>query len=411
MKGFRYISVGVLVALFASFPTYAQLQPTVEVVRKVADYIAKNTTYTFVDVKTNVKYSTVKELPTTANVKTESIYNKWEYSNGVMALGMMELSKTLKDTTYQNYVGRNFKFVFDNVAYFEKQYTSNPKAEFYNFIRMDRLDDMGALSAALTQYNATKSDAAYTAYLKKSIYFITNGQTRLKDATLCRPAPRKMTIWADDLYMSVPFLALYGKTTNQPKYVEDAITQVVNFNKYLFNAHSGLYFHNWYSEEESNGVAHWLRCNGWLAMAQVALLEQVDVNHPKRKALIKLLQRQIIGFARYQNTTGLWHQLIDKPDSYLETSGSAMFIYAVAKAVNEGWVPASYLPIAEDGWQGLIKKVTADGQLMDVCIGTGMRENIKFYYERPVKLNDFHGAGAFLLAGTEMIKAYQKLKR
>ena len=386
----------------------AQEQQSINTVKKMADYIMANTTYTFVDAKTKTRYSSVKSLPADAEVKAESVYNKWEYSNGVMAIGMMELAQTLKDTSYQNYVGRNFGFVFDNIGYFEKQYVANPRTEFYNYIRMGRLDDMGALSAALTRYNALHTDQRFTDYLAKSIRYISTGQTRLADGTLCREQPREMTLWADDLYMSVPFLAAYGKATRQPKYINDAVTQVINFNKYLFDECKGLYYHNWYSQEKSNGVAHWLRCNGWVAMAQAELIQQLDNEHPQRAELIGLLQRQIIGFARYQDTTGLWHQLIDKPDSYLETSGTAMFIYAVAKAVNEEWIPRTYLPVAEDGWQGLMKKVTPDGQLMDVCIGTGMRENIKFYYTRPTALNDFHGAGAFLLAGSEMIKAYRK---
>lgn len=406
MKRIKVITLLIFVFCF-SRTVSAQIQPTIDVAKNVADYIIKNTSYQFIDAKTKSVYQTTSGLPENASIKTVSIYNKWDYSNGVMAIGMMELGKTLNDTVYKNYVGKNFSFIFDNISYFEKQYQSNPKTEFYNLIRMNRLDDMGALSAALTKYNVSERHASYSAYLKKAIDYISTEQTRFKDGTLNRPEPREMTVWADDLYMSVPFLVAYGKSTNQKKYIDDAINQVVKYNGYLFNVHTGLYFHNWYSAEQSNGVAHWLRCNGWIAMAQVELIDGLDKGHPKRKELIKLLQRQIIGFARYQDTSGLWHQVIDKPDSYLETSGSAMFIYAVAKAINEGWIPSSYLGIADDGWRGLMKKVTPKGELEDVCIGTGMRENIKFYYDRPVKLNDYHGAGAFLLAASEMIKAYK----
>ncbi|RZM10000.1 MAG: glycosyl hydrolase [Pedobacter sp.] len=396
----------IFLLVMTGFPGFAQLKETTEITRRVANYIVKNTSYRFIDVKTKVDYTSLEGLAENADVKAQSIYNKWEYSNGVMAIGMMELTKTLNDSDYHHYVRKNFEFVFNHLSFFEKQYLVNPKTEFYNLIRMNRLDDMGALSAALTRFN--DNNTLFSSYLNKSINYITKTQLRLRDGTLCRPEPRSMTLWADDLYMSVPFLSSYGKINNARKYTDDAIRQVLNFNKYLFNAATGLYYHNWYSAEQSNGVAHWLRCNGWIAMAQVELLSQLDSTHPKRIELIGLLQRQIIGFARFQDTTGLWRQLIDKPDSYLETSGSAMFIYTVAKAVNEGWLPTSYLAIAEDGWKGLMKKVTTEGQLMDVCIGTGMRENLKFYYDRPTKLNDIHGAGAFLLAGSEMIKAYRR---
>ncbi|WP_159452606.1 glycoside hydrolase family 88 protein [Pedobacter nyackensis] len=108
--------------------------------------------------------------------------------------------------------------------------------------------------------------------------------------------------------------------------------------------------------------------------------------------------------------TGLWHQLLDKPDSYLETSVTAMYIYTVAHAVNEGWISPKYITIANEGWKGLATKITPDGQMQDVCIGTNMDEALKFYYTRPTELNDTHGLGAFLLAGTEMIKAEKNNK-
>jgi rhamnogalacturonyl hydrolase YesR len=261
------------------------------------------------------------------------------------------------------------------------------------------------MSAGLMDVNAMAHNAAYTAYLNRSADYISHKQLRFSDGTLCRPQPRYTTLWADDLFMSVPFLARMGKLTGDSRYFDDAIKQVENFNKYLYDPMTGLFIHNYYSDVEMNGVAHWGRANGWLAMAQVELLNNLPENHPKRQELIKLLLRQIVGYSRFQDQTGLWHQLLDKPDSYLETSVTAMFTYAVARAVNQGWINAKYLAIAKEGWRGLTSKITAQGELQDVCIGTNMEEDIKFYYTRPTELNDTHGIGAFLMAGDEMLKA------
>jgi unsaturated rhamnogalacturonyl hydrolase len=217
-----------------------------------------------------------------------------------------------------------------------------------------------------------------------------------------------MTLWADDLYMSVPFLARMGKITGDNKYFDDAILQVENFNKYLYDAGTGLYLHCYYTDVARQGVAHWGRCNGWLAMAQVELLNLLPANHPKRKHLLDLLTRQIAGFARYQDVSGLWHQVLDKNDSYLETSATAMFTYAVAKAVNEGWIAKTYISIAKDGWEGIASKIDAEGRISDICIGTGTSEAIRFYYNRPRPLNDTHGIGPVLLASSEMIRYEQK---
>jgi len=84
-----------------------------------------------------------------------------------------------------------------------------------------------------------------------------------------------------------------------------------------------------------------------------------------------------------------------------------MYIYAVARAVNEGWINKGYINVARQGWKSLAAKITADGQMPDICVGTGISEDLRFYYTRPVLLNDTHGLGAFLLAGTEMLR-YEK---
>jgi unsaturated rhamnogalacturonyl hydrolase len=399
----KFLSVLLLTACSAA--TFAQSN-TEEIVRRVADNIIKTTTFKFVNSKTGEKFDSTKGLAPSGDVKADSKYNKWMYVNGVLTTGMMQAAAVLNDKKYSDYSLHNFEFIFNSLPYFEEvRKDKSVKVEYGPYFSISNLDACGAMSAGLMDVYALDARKDYRTYLDRSVNYISNKQLRLADGTLCRPNPRKNTLWADDLYMSVPFLARIGKLTGDTKYFDDAIKQVENFNKYLYDSNTGLYWHNYYSDVEMNGVGHWGRANGWLAVAQTELLRNLPANHPKRAELIRLLLRQIVGFARYQDQSGLWHQLLDKPDSYLETSVTAMYTYAVARAVNEGWINAKYLAIAHEGWKGLTNKVTADGQLEDVCIGTNMDEDIKFYYTRPKELNDTHGLGAFLLAGTEMIKA------
>jgi unsaturated rhamnogalacturonyl hydrolase len=400
-----------LVAVAYSSLSFGQTVNNEEIVRRVADNILQNTTFKFVNSKTKEKYESTKGLAPNADIKADSKYNKWEYVNGVLAISMIQTAQVLNDKKYSDYSLRNFDFIFNNIGYFERLYkVKTPKIEYGPFFSMGNLDACGAMSAGLFDVDALANRKDYRAYLERSANYISNKQLRLPDGTLCRPQPRDKTIWADDLFMSVPFLARMGKLTGDAKYFDDAIKQVENFNKYLYDPASGLYWHNYYNDVEMNGVGHWGRANGWLAMAQVQLLNNLPENHPKRAELIRLLLRQIVGYARYQDQTGLWHQLLDKPDSYLESSVTAMYTYAVAHAVNEGWINKKYISIANEGWRGLTSKVTADGQLQDVCVGTNMDEAIKFYYTRPTELNDTHGLGPFLMAGTEMIR-YEKANK
>jgi rhamnogalacturonyl hydrolase YesR len=140
-------------------------------------------------------------------------------------------------------------------------------------------------------------------------------------------------------------------------------------------------------------------------MAQVHLMNFLPADHPKRDDLIKNLERQILGIAKYQNGKGLWYQLLDRSDSYTESSCTAMFVYSIARAVNEGWIDNRYGSIAIRGWEGLKEhKITHDGQVKDICVGTGIQDDLVFYYRRPARTNETHGLGAVIDAGIEVMR-------
>jgi unsaturated rhamnogalacturonyl hydrolase len=80
-----------------------------------------------------------------------------------------------------------------------------------------------------------------------------------------------------------------------------------------------------------------------------------------------------------------------------------MFTYAIVRAVKKGYIEKRYLSIAEKGWEGIVSKIHVDGQVEGVCTGTGVSDNLVDYYNRPTPLNDVHGIGAVLLAGSEII--------
>ena len=389
---------------------FAQENNPEELVRKVADHILQATSFRFVNTKSGEKYETTKGLAPSPDIKAESKFNKWQYVNGVLTVGMMQTAAVLKDPKYSDYSRKNYDLIFNNLDYFKKQYDGGTTSvEYRPVLKIGSLDDCGSMAAGLLEVYAFDKKTYYLDYLRRVGDYILNKQVKFPDGTLARNGPRKMTLWADDLYMSVPFLAHMGRMTGDNAYFDFAIKQIGSFNHYIYDSSSALYFHAYYNDENINGVAHWGRCNGWVALAQVALLDQLPADHPKRPELQKMLLRQIVGFSRYQDTTGMWHQLLDKPDAYLESSVTAMFVYTVAHAVNKGWISPHYLSIALNGWEGLARKVTADGELQDICIGTNIEENIRYYYTRPRETNDTHGLGAFLLAGTELILAKDKM--
>jgi len=377
------------------------------VLKNVAGNVMQNTSFKIVNAKTGETFSESNRLPVEAGYRVESPYNQWRYWNGVMNIAYVELGAVLNDRQYVEYAKKNVSFAFDHDAYFQKCYDANISTGMEQKYRMHLLDDCGAMGAGvLAVHNIDRQDR-YRKYLDKAADYIMNKEKRLKDGTFCRAVPKPMTVWGDDLYMSVPFLARMGALTGDQKYFDEAARQVILFHKHLWNPYTQLYYHGWYDEIQQNGVAHWGRCNGWIIMAQVELLEQLPVNHPKRQELIGLLTRQIVGLARYQHASGLWHQLVDKENSYLETSSTAMYTFAIAKAVNKGWLDPMYGYVAAQGWEGLVSRILADGQIQGICMGTGLSPHTAYYYNRPTPLTDTHGIGAILLAGTEMLKLYR----
>lgn len=276
-------------------------QESFQSIYQVADHIIESTSFKLVNSETGELYTSTDNLELSPVFKIESPYNEWKYWNGVLALGMIELGKVSGNAKYIEYASDNYNFIFDNLDYFEKQYEKNyKKSSFYLYFRMSRLDDCGAMATGLYEVYKTDPRNEFLNYFERVADFIENEEVRMEDKTIVRPKPRKMTLWADDLYMSVPFLVRMAQLSGEQKYLEDAITQVKNFNKYLYNEENQLYFHSWYSDNNQNGVAHWGRCNGWVLMAQVELLNYLPENHPDKEYLIDILEDHIVGLSRHQ---------------------------------------------------------------------------------------------------------------
>ncbi len=377
----------------------------------VADAVLKDAAFNFVDKKTGNKYSATTEIPLDAELKPVSEYNDWRYWNGVLNLAMIDLADQLKESKYRDFVKKNLEFSFNNYKYFEEKYSNQGKWNypFGQLFILEELDDCGAMGAGLIEIYKLDKQERYKEYIDKAANHILKKQARLNEGTLVRKFPHKYTLWADDLYMGISFLCRMGELTGEKKYFDDAAKQVINFHKYLFNTNYGLMYHCWYSDEQRPGVAFWGRANGWAMLAQIDLLERLPANHPKRNELIRLLKKHIVGISRYQSSSGLWHQLLDKVDSYLETSCSAMFTYSIAHAVNKGLIDKRYLPIALKGWEGVMTKINSNGDVEGVCTGTGTSDELIHYYTRPAPINDVHGIGAVLLAGVAILKSLQNI--
>lgn len=332
------------------------------------------------------------------------------YEWGALYGAMLQASDATGDERFRRYAITRLQAIADLAPYFQQVAERAGRAAektlaFRSVIRPRNLDDAGSMAASFIKAERAGLLRNARPLIDRYLRHITSVQFRLSDGTLARNRPMPRTLWLDDLYMSVPALAQMALLTGEDSYFDEALLQLKQFSSRLFNPSKGLYFHGWVEDMEVHPEYHWARCNGWALLATTELLDALPETYPGREDALALLQRHIRGLAERQSGQGRWHQLLDRNDSYQETSASAIFVYCIARAINRGWVdPLAYGPMAKLGWNALTAQVNEAGQVTGSCVGSGLAFDPMFYYYRPTSPFAAHGYGPTLLAGSEMIR-------
>ena len=394
-----------------------------ETAMKIADRIVASTSYDFKDTKTGKVFKSVKDMPLSMDIKVNSKYNNWHYTNGVTNIAMLELADKTGRKDYERYVVRNMDFVFNegNLAFFRRQYDKAlkdggwyavRKLSWHMIFRGKRLDDNGPMGASLIDLQMRHPDKAFLDYINTTDEHLRKAEPRLADGTIARLWPHVNTIWADDAFMAVSFLSRMGQLTGDNAYFDDAARQIISYDKHLWCPEKRIYYHCWHTDNGEHGVAHWSRANGWMFMAQADLLARMPESHPLRRQVMEIFRKQASGVARYQGKNGLWHQLLDKEDSFEELTGTAMFVFGIARGVKMGWLHPDFIYVAEQGLKGMMTKISREGDVTAICTGTGIMPSTVYYYNRPQLTNDPMGEGPVLRALVEMIDAprYTEIK-
>jgi rhamnogalacturonyl hydrolase YesR len=296
-------------------------------------------------------------------------------------------------------------FIGDVSRYFSTVKNQRSNSPVRSVLDPHALDDAGSMCAAMIKTINSGGNQALRTCVDNYISYISDKQFRLSDGTLARNRPLPNTIWLDDLYMSVPALAQMGKLTGNNDYFDDAVKQVLQFSQRMFNKTQGLYMHGWVQDMSVHPEFYWARCNGWAMLSMTELLDVLPPKYPGRTEILDLLKAQIRGIADLQSGSGFWHQLLNRNDSYFETSSTAIYTYCIAHAINNGLIDAQALgPMAVLGWNAVATKVNNKGEVEGTCVGTGLSFDPAFYYNRPVNVAAAHGYGPVIMAGAEMIK-------
>jgi rhamnogalacturonyl hydrolase YesR len=330
------------------------------------------------------------------------------YTWGVTYSSMLAASEITGDQRYRDYVSERFRFLsgvapgFDKVMHSEGRWID---PQMRQMCRPAALDDAGAMCSAMIKARLQGMEFDGEALIDRYFNFIFKQEYRLEDGTFARNRPQRNTIWLDDLYMGVPAIANMGRLTGDTGYYDEAIKQVLQFAERMFLPEKGLYRHGWVEEMDPHPSWHWGRANGWAMLAKVEVLDAIPEGYPGREKVLALLQSHIAGISSLQSGKGFWHQLLDRNDSYLETSCTAIFVYCMAHAINEGWIdPMTYGSQTVLGWHAVSTKVNDKGEVEGTCVGTGMGFDPAFYYYRPRNKHAGHGYGPVIHAGAEMYR-------
>lgn len=255
----------------------------------------------------------------------------------------------------------------------------------------------GAAYPVLMLYEET-DDRAYLEVARQVVDFIVEKATCTKEGGFDHWRDNRQ-LWLDTLYMSCPLLVNYGRLTSQGRFIDEAARQLHVSQSRLQDKKTGLFYHMYDEPKDERTSELWGRGNGWTAMSYVEVLKRLDPQSNDCKQLAAEFQRQVDGLLATQDPkTGLWRTVLDRPDSYLETSVSAMILYSLVEAKRLGVVKRVRWKTIRSAWAGLATKIDESGKVFDVSVGTGPSDFAG--YMKVQKGTQTWGTGAFLLAAS-----------
>lgn len=339
---------------------------------------------------------------------------KWDYTQGLIAKSLMELYLFTNDKKYYEYV-KEFADFFVNDNGEIKTY----KVDDYN---IDRLNGGNFL---FDIYNQTRD----VKYLKAIELLRSQLKThpRVSEGAFWHKKVYPHQIWLDGLYMGSPFYCRYAAIFDKPALFDDVYRQFKIADKYTLDPKTGLNFHGWdesktqkwANPETGQSPNFWSRSIGWYMMAIVDVLDYFPINHPNRPDLILILNRISNSLLKFQDKKNrMWFQVTNLPNkkgNYIESTGTIMFCYAMAKGANKGYLPKKFRKEAEKIFNGVIKNSTQlneDGttSITRCCSVAGLGGNpyrdgsFEYYISEPVRNDDPKAVGPFILAAIELAK-------
>lgn len=314
---------------------------------------------------------------------SEYPYKSWCYTQGYVLMGFVKLWETTGDKQYYDYIMNFVETQVDN------------DGNIKNFDRSS-LDDI--MSGALVAWAYKQTGLEKYKLAANKIRETFNDYPRTTDSIFWHAKNRIGEVWIDGSFMGDMFLINYGKYCGDSEWCfNEAARHLIGIHKHLKKGDTGLLLHAWDEDKSSTwadkttGLSSevWSEGLGWYALIIVETLDILPKNHPKRAELVKIARSLMNALKKYQDTkTGLWYDIVDKgylPDNWHDSSGSAMFVYALKKSIELGLIDANeYNSVVEKGYRGLITKARLTPNfglvdILDACNGVCVQDNYSKY--------------------------------
>ncbi len=205
-------------------------------------------------------------------------------------------------------------------------------------------------------------------------------------------------LWIDDMYMITMIQSQAYKATGDVKYIDRAAKEMVLYLDSLQKP-NGLFYH------APHSPFYWGRGNGWMAAGMAELLRVLPESNPHYSRIMKGYTTMMESLLQYQAENGMWRQLVDDNEAWYETSSTGMFAFAIITGVKNGWLDKNeYGAVAKKAWLALTEYINEEGEVAEVCEGTGAGDSRQYYLDRKRIIGDFHGQAPVLWCATALLR-------
>jgi rhamnogalacturonyl hydrolase YesR len=208
--------------------------------------------------------------------------------------------------------------------------------------------------------------------------------------------------WIDDMWMITILEVQAFRATGDTVYLDRAAKEMSAYLDRLQQP-NGLFFH------APDVPFFWGRGNGWFAAGMAEMLRSLPESHPEHARILAGYHKMMATLLATQidsgQGAGMWRQLIDKPESWPESSGTGMFTFAMITGAKYGWLGKDYAAAARKGWLAVCNEIDANAEIHDVCEGTNKKNDYQYYIDRKRNVGDLHGQAPVLWCASALLRA------